>query len=292
MVVLYARSECFSTRRLPSSTGQLSPVPARLAHKVAHETRNRRKPLPKVFGYRARGSWSEATYRLQHAFLTAAVEVCPRLLADLEDLRPMARRALNQWKSEGLTPRRLWADQRSAVELALQDKSAGLESSDVAVALLDGLAEAVNEWGERYLLTERWPRRGALHSLLVAEETGKTLSLTPGAVVYAVPEEAPPLVVELPGYDGDGPLGDYTEAARAAFEEALREHALARIQDLDANPALERVAHGGKPTDEAIRAAAAWQTLGEPPARPDTRTVRKVFKQIFVRPRQGLPRTS
>lgn len=40
MVVQYARNECFSTRLLPPSTGQYSPVTARLAPKVAHQ------PLP------------------------------------------------------------------------------------------------------------------------------------------------------------------------------------------------------------------------------------------------------
>lgn len=304
MVVQHARSECFGTRRLPSSTGQLSPVPARLAHEMAHKP----PKLSSAPGWTKPGYGSWERYQQRGHFMRAAANASPELVTDYKQLATVSNRAKELLGAEYLS----WSALDSHVQVIEAVGEDWTELSPQAQAAVLEYRDALLSWQSRYHLQAASERHhsGAPASDWILEGACSNLGfpgspLPPGVTIYTppVPYAESQLTLSVRGWDGTESAAEWHARATAELDMQLRAHveqAEARLSARGFEPLQVRKA----PALEYLELAARWQVLGQswsdflqaeklPDGRErDARNLRSkinaALKRVGIQPRPGM----
>lgn len=302
MDVLYARSECFSARRLPPSTGQKPPVPARLAHTMAHE-KKQRSVRPRAAGYHRRGDDEPIAVELRQAFLSHVLEGAPSVATELSKLRPLAAAQLPNTVESAIGHPFLtdWY----GLELALQDRH--LPPNDEhrvttpsQLAALTELHKNLLEWAERHYLHAEWVLSAAVGTLTVSALRDDRGDLR----LYAYPFSRGSRVTLDEPFTFTAPSGiRHNEGLEAyqkrlstelatALEAHMQEHrdhlkSVARQFEAWGHELVSAPIHDSR-AKRALQEAAHWQVLGERPLHGDRETIRKLLRRLPLTPRPGL----
>lgn len=263
MVVQYARSECFSTRRLPPGTGQYSPVPARLAHEMAPKPPNL-KPAP---GWTKPGYGSWERYHQRGHFMRAAANASPDLVVDYKQLATVSSRAKALLGAEYLS----WSALDSHVQVIEAVGEDWTELSPQAQAAALEYRDALLRWQARYHLraaSERhhsgapasdWILEGACSNLGLPESP-----LPPGVAVYTppVPYSESELTLTVKGWDGTESAAEWHTRVMAELDGRLRVHVAQAEATLSAR-GFEPLPVRKAPGLEYLELAARWQVLAQ-----------------------------
>lgn len=266
MVVLYARSERLTARPLPPSTGQKPPVPARLAHEVAHSNKA---------GWRAPGADIPEVWHRRQLFLAALSDHSPRLMEEYRALRPLARAATAALRAGTGRPYIFWGDIESIVETMrhlspdMLPWLSSLPTPDAQEAVLTFHRE-LTRWASRWHL-ESAPDTGELGGGWLLEAVAGILCndlyedpvplRNPGFVwTPPIHNTIPP--IEISPWLGDEPVSEWRERALAKVEEQLVAHIQQGMKLIEAHE-LEPVSAMRSENRVHLEWAARWQVGGE-----------------------------
>lgn len=269
MSVQYPLAGPPQVRLVPTDTDVCSPVPARLAHKVAHKNTRR---LPRPAGYRFVGQWSAHTLELCQRFLGQLERECSSAVTEWRDLLPVATAAIERMPGEYLTSSGLLKSRRGVPD----------PEADAAVVTY---AAALEAWLDKYELNAYWIRTLA-HSRFVDTVNQRYPLRLAGGIstdIYYSPTikgftyEAPP------SYGNETP-STYKRRVLADFKSALDGHIRAALAAFEKSPEVEIEP---KVSDDVLRQAVRWQVLEDRPMG-DREAVRQVLKRLDFTPRRGL----
>lgn len=302
MSVQYPNAGPSYARPVPPDTGVCSPVPARLAHRVAHNAK-RKSARP---GYIAPGHTEPSAVNAERQlFLDEVAASAPHIVAEFVALRPLAQAckdAQSQRPGTASIPFNMLIPELFGEQLPPWDEPTHprkrYEVPDALWADVVAYHEALQAWATRHHLLAPWILDMGQRNLTMDGtepwqlDMGDARSRGP-AIVHHVD------LGPFPEYGYNESEKEYVErVAQIAASRAL-EHAKARLAEM---PNAMPIAKMSEPRARNIRLAARWQVLprnwqdfeaAEGVVGRDTRTLSRELRKLLVGmrldPRAGLP---